>query len=102
MRLKPLEIEVIRHGVAEIFDADTPVWLFGSRVEDSNRGGDIDLYIETNLPTDERLRRRFRLQAWLMEYLGEQQIDLVLADPNKPEEQNRLIVREAKSKGIRL
>jgi predicted nucleotidyltransferase len=102
VRLKPHESEAIRASVAEVFGTETPVWLFGSRVEDGLRGGDIDLYVETSLSAEDRLRRRFRLLALLLERLGEQKIDLVLADPGNPEEQNRLVVREAKAKGLRL
>lgn len=102
MRLSPGEIEAIRQSVAEVFGASSPVWLFGSRVDDSRRGGDIDLYVETGLPADERLRRRFKLLALLLERLGEQKIDLVLADPADAGEQNRLVVREAKAQGVRL
>ena len=102
MRLKPAEAEAIRLSVAEVFGAAAPVWLFGSRVDDSRRGGDIDLYVETALAADERLRRRFRLQALLLERLGEQKIDLVLADPGDAEAQASLVVREAKAQGLRL
>ena len=102
MRLKPQEAQAIRASVAEVFGAETPVWLFGSRVDDRLRGGDIDLYVETSLPAEDRLRRRFRLLALLLERLGEQKVDLVMADPGNPEEQTRLVVREAKTKGLRL
>jgi len=37
----------IRTAVAETFGEDANIWLFGSRVDDNKRGGDIDLLIET-------------------------------------------------------
>ena len=102
MRLKPTEISAIRESVETVFGASTPVWLFGSRVDDRRRGGDIDLFLETDLAPAERLQRKFRLLALLQTRLGEQKIDLVLANPHDPLEQSRLIVREAKSTGVRL
>jgi predicted nucleotidyltransferase len=102
MRLKPEEIMAIRESVEDAFGTDTPVWLFGSRVDDAQRGGDIDLFLETERPPADRLQRKFRLLALLQARLGEQKIDLVLADPRDPHEQNRPIVREAKATGVRL
>ena len=102
MRLNPEEINAIRNCVGEVFGPETPVWLFGSRVDDRQRGGDIDLFLETTLGNEERLRRRFRLLGQLQRLLGEQRIDLVLADPNDPQDSGRLVVREAKANGVRL
>jgi predicted nucleotidyltransferase len=102
MRLKPEEISAIRDCVADVFGPNTPVWLFGSRADDRQRGGDIDLFLETTLDADERLHRHFRLLGQLQQRLGEQKIDLVLADPNDPQDSGRLIVREAKANGLRL
>ena len=102
MRLKAEEISIIRRSVAEVFGSDASVLLFGSRVDDRKRGGDIDLFLETRLPMDERLRRRFRLLCLLQQRLGEQKIDLLLANPDDPVDANRLIVREAQTTGVPL
>jgi predicted nucleotidyltransferase len=102
MRLKPEEIDAIRECVSAVFGPGAPVWLFGSRVDDHRRGGDIDLLLETTLDAEERLRRRFRLLAQLQQRLGEQKIDLVLSNPNDPADTERLIVQAAKAQGLRL
>ncbi len=102
MRLKQEEISAIRDCVGEVFGPGTPVWLFGSRVDDNQRGGDIDLFLETTLDAEERLRCRFRLLGQLQRRLGEQKIDLVLSDPNDHQDTGRLVVREAKANGVRL
>ena len=39
----------------DIFDKNDQIWLFGSRVYDSLKGGDIDLYIETHLTNSEEI-----------------------------------------------
>lgn len=46
MRLNPLQINVIQHAVSELAGKDVIVRLFGSRVDDNARGGDIDLLVE--------------------------------------------------------
>ena len=50
MRLTSSQIEYIRQTTRENFGAGASVWLFGSRVDDARRGGDVDLYVE---PTQE-------------------------------------------------
>jgi len=50
MRLSVKEINTIKSCAKAFFGAHARVLLFGSRVDDQKRGGDIDLYIipETN------------------------------------------------------
>ena len=54
---------------------DADVFLFGSRVDDFGKGGDIDLL----LLTDERLPLVFmnRIRRLILNDIGEQKIDLV-------------------------
>lgn len=47
MRLKPKEIQAIKKAAKKQFGAGAKIFLFGSREDDSKKGGDIDLYIET-------------------------------------------------------
>ncbi len=44
MRLTPRQQQIIREAARDVFGTEARVWLFGSRVDDSRRGGDIDLY----------------------------------------------------------
>lgn len=44
MRLKEKEKEIIKATLLDIFGI-SKIYLFGSRVDDSKKGGDIDLYI---------------------------------------------------------
>jgi len=46
MRLNPDQVQVIRDAANAAFGRGTAVWLFGSRVNDAKRGGDIDLVVE--------------------------------------------------------
>jgi predicted nucleotidyltransferase len=77
MRLTKFEAETIRAIVKEnIKDAD--VYLFGSRVDDKKRGGDIDLLIISDHHVTLRMRRKIYLE--LEDELGEQKIDIVAAN----------------------
>ncbi len=46
MRLTPAEIDIIK-STAKIVYKDAGIWLFGSRVDDRKKGGDIDLFVDT-------------------------------------------------------
>jgi predicted nucleotidyltransferase len=56
MRLSPDQTRVILHCVRQEFGAQAEVKLFGSRLDDSARGGDVDLLVETEHPPTLRQR----------------------------------------------
>ena len=62
---------------------DAEVWLFGSRTDDTKRGGDIDLYIETDIERD-IVFRRSKLRRQLEEIFGDQKIDLAVRPRSRP------------------
>jgi predicted nucleotidyltransferase len=78
MRLSEQERAVIRRSVEESFGPNARVFLFGSRLDERRRGGDIDLYIETDRSFQESFDARTRLALLLEERLGEQKIDIVV------------------------
>ena len=92
-RLAEKEIAVIRETVLG-FDREAQIYLFGSRADDRSRGGDIDLLIASDRLTA-RDRRKIRLE--LYDRLGEQKIDIVLA-----QNASAAFVRLAKEEGVRL
>ena len=95
MRLTQFEISVINQSASEIFGSDVQVFLFGSRVDDTKKGGDIDLYIKTKVGND--LTHKIKFLVLLEQKLGEQKIDIVFA-----EDQTRTIEQQAIMYGIRL
>jgi predicted nucleotidyltransferase len=99
MRLTQTQITAIRQATNEAFGAAAQVWLFGSRVDDLKRGGDIDLLICPDLDAaDDLLRRKIRLLGMLERALGERRIDVIIEHT----ENLRPIERIARETGVRL
>ncbi len=78
MRLSPRYIDAIRSATREAFGASAIVRLFGSRLDDTRRGGDIDLHIEAD-PASADLEHEVRFRALLWRSLDEEQVDVVVA-----------------------
>ena len=101
MRLTPEQAAIIRSTAAEVFGSDARVWLFGSRVDDSKRGGDIDLLVQTTQTQPDALASAsIAMLARLYRALGEQKIDVVLDAPAHGA--TRAIVATAKATGVLL
>ena len=75
MRLKDYEQAAIISTVNSL-DIHARVYLFGSRVDDSKKGGDIDLLVMSDTLTRDDTRT---IKMKLYELLGEQKIDILLA-----------------------
>ena len=85
MRLNQREIDAIKAVVIETCGDRAVVRLFGSRLDDSAKGGDIDLMVEL----DEAVDHPARLSAWLsvkiMRATQGRKMDVILAAPNLEE-----------------
>ena len=100
MRLSDKQVEAIRTVVAEVFGEAAQIFLFGSRVDDTQRGGDIDLYIELpEMPEEQKQTLESRLWIRLQRTLGEQKIDVVTHVQGTP---MRPIDQQARATGVRL
>lgn len=76
MRLKQRDIDAIKWAAGEVFGPNAVVHLYGSRVRDELRGGDIDLLIDVAPGQDDWLAAgRFRDR--LFERIDEQKVDVV-------------------------
>lgn len=90
MRLSPYEVSSIKKAFAETFK-EGKIYLFGSRVNDAKRGGDIDLYLCPTMHYDNEGELKTKFLVTLMDYIGEQKIDVIIAkDPSRPIEQAAL------------
>jgi len=101
MRLSPKQANVIRDLARQCFGADAEIWLFGSRTDDTRRGGDIDLYIETSLSSSDAVwQAQRKFLAGLYIALGEQKIDVVV---KRRSSETVLPIHDiARAQGIRL
>ena len=95
MRLSEYEVDSIKKSFMSVF-GEGSISLFGSRVDDTQRGGDIDLYIQT--PKDlATLDHKIKFLVMLKEKIGEQKIDVILS-----KDKTRLIEQEALRNGVEL
>lgn len=95
MRLTAFEVNAIKQTAQEVFGLDAEVFLFGSRVDDEKKGGDIDLYINANTGND--FKHKIKFLVSLEQKIGEQKVDVILAV-----DKNRLIEQQAINTGILL
>jgi predicted nucleotidyltransferase len=94
VRLTSDQSRLITDRIRQYFGVDTKVWLFGSRVDDSRRGGDIDLYVEADHPEPlSELRCKISLEDAL-----DLRVDLLLGKPGLDHPMHRI----AKTQGVRL
>lgn len=96
MRLTQQEITIIKSTILDVL-TDSTIILFGSRLYDDKRGGDIDLLIQTNHTVN--MQQQIKILAE-MELQGiERKVDLLFHTP-LTQEQN--IVKTALKEGIIL
>ena len=80
MRLDPKIQEIIKEEVTDQLGSDVVIRLFGSRVDDTQKGGDIDLLIETHQSLANRFDVESKLAARLYIRLGGRKVDVLLMD----------------------
>ena len=95
MRLSNYTVDQIKKSFNEIFDEGS-LYLFGSRVDDSLRGGDIDLFIELKDKSD-LFEKKIKFLARLKRAIGDQRIDVVFN-----EDDSRLVEQEVRKCAIML
>jgi predicted nucleotidyltransferase len=95
MRITEHEKKVIIEAAAT-FDPDARVWLFGSRTDDSKKGGDIDIAIlSEKISKDVKLEMGVR--RFICDRVGEQRIDIITSKDG-----NEAIFMMAMAEGIAL
>ena len=95
MRLSETQQKTILLATRQNFGTDARVWLFGSRVDDARRGGDVDLYVEAT--QSNTLMAELQCKMAIEESL-DLHVDLVVNDYRKDEP----IYTIAKKQGIQL
>lgn len=96
MRLSQNEVEIIKTNILNVIK-DARIILFGSRVYDHKKGGDIDIFIETAQSVS--LKEQIKILANI-ELCGIlRKVDLILKMPNTKDQQ---IFKTIVSEGIVL
>lgn len=95
MRLQTKEIQAIIRTAKDIYGEGVKEFLFGSRLDDEKRGGDIDLLIRTE-NEKKGVLARIRMISRLKLQLGNQKINVI------GDHENSLVARETQEKGIQL
>ena len=99
MRLSIEQIAAIRREVALTAGDSARVWLFGSRVRDDARGGDIDLLLELDESVAEPAQLSARLAARVSRCVYGRKVDVLVQAPNLL----RLPIHAiARAEGVRL
>lgn len=103
MRIEPQQINLLKTLVRKYFGQNANVWLFGSRVNDTRRGGDYDFYLETSIEDpDAIIEKKLSLLADLQAAVcfEDEKIDLVVK--RRHSSFDLPIYRVAKNEGIQL
>ena len=90
MRLSKYYVNSIKTVFESVFK-EGEIYLFGSRVDDSRKGGDIDLYIEVQ-DKSKLFEKKIKFLSLLKQKIENQKIDVVFN-----EDKTRLIEQEAKN-----
>lgn len=95
MRLTEYEVKSIIESFRSNFKTGD-IYLFGSRVDDKQKGGDIDLYIDVQ-ESDDILDKKIDMLTKIKSKIGEQKIDILFS-----RDKSRAIEQEALKKGVKL
>jgi predicted nucleotidyltransferase len=71
------------------FDKDSEIYLFGSRLDDTKRGGDIDVLVKSDIICRSMLAH---IEDDLFRTIDEQKIDFVLTRKNGPNSFSRMVL----------
>lgn len=82
MRLTPDQMAIIKRLSAEEFGQSARVRLFGSRVRDDDRGGDVDLMVEVTTVIESPAWQSAMLATRVSRTMSGRRVDVVLSAPN--------------------
>ena len=101
MRLNQVQVETLKRIAAEVFGPQAGLMVFGSRADDTRRGGDIDLYVTgMDEPMGKLLDAKLLFLVKAKQALGDQRMDVVFAPA--PHQKRLPIHQEAERTGIPL
>ena len=85
MRISQEQKQAIHQIVADLCGSTAQVRLFGSRLDDSAKGGDIDLLVELDEPVSLPADLAVKLSVKIMRLCHGRKVDVVILAPKLPE-----------------
>lgn len=98
MRISPETLRLIKELAIKFFGEDCEVRIFGSRIDDTKRGGDIDIYVETSKDADPFIQAMFLAELKIK--AGDQKIDLLVQRRARPKKDP--VFEHAKNTGVKI
>ena len=97
MRLnEEIKLQIIKYA-AQYFGTDFKLYLFGSRVYDNKKGGDIDLYLESKNEID--IKQQIKFLKTIYKNVTQRKVDLII---NTPSKEDKPVFHTARQEGIVL
>jgi len=82
MRLTEQQVQAIRKATIEVVGHAAPVWLFGSRVNETARGGDVDLMVQLTEPVNDPASLMIKLATKVSKCMHGRKVDVLIDAPN--------------------
>lgn len=82
MRLTDEQIQAIRRLARDVAGSRSRVLVFGSRLDDSAQGGDVDLLLELTEPVDNPALMAAQMAARVSRAMQGRKVDVLLSAPN--------------------
>lgn len=82
MRLTAEQITAIKSIVLELCGSAVTVRLFGSRVDDNKRGGDVDLLLESHESIEDSMWLSAQVSARVSRTMEGRKVDVLVSAPN--------------------
>lgn len=97
MRLSPRMKNILQKAILQSF-GEVPVYLFGSRVDDSLSGGDIDLAVDVELDRETFRQHKVQFKVALLKMCFDQiEVDIV-----PYQTKDKLLMSEIRKHTVRL
>lgn len=82
MRLTDQQIQIIRQLAQQVAGSQSRVRVFGSRLDDAAKGGDLDLMLELPEPVDNPALIAAQMSARVSRAMHGRKVDVLLSAPN--------------------
>ena len=82
MRLTDSQIQAIRLLSQQVAGVKSSVRIFGSRLDDTAHGGDLDLLLELTEPVDNPALMAAQISALVSRAMHGRKVDVLLSAPN--------------------